>query len=109
MVMEEPYSTTKHFNEHHTRLLAQEMKARRRAGVQNYRSVKYMSLQPGDRVIVRAPDLASKEGNKLVPSWLGTYFMDREHSRVSYILRSEIGDVSARCIRTISDESRSRS
>ena len=46
--------------------------------------------------MVWAPDLVSKEGNKKVPSWLGPYIVERELSKVSYSLPSEIGKISAR-------------
>lgn len=50
--IEGPQSTSKHLKELHTRLMAQEMKALRRAAVQYDRRVTDISSQPGDRVMV---------------------------------------------------------
>lgn len=86
-MMEEPYNTPRHLNELHAKLLAQIMKARRRAAIQYDRNVTNMGLQPGERVMVWAPDLVRKEGNKVVPPCSAPYVVDRELSRVRYILR----------------------
>ena len=95
-VMEEPYSPPRHLKEHHNRLLKCGMEARRKAAMHYDRNVRGMRLRTGDRVIVWAPDLVSTEGNKVVPSWLGPYFVHQVLSDVSYSLRSDIGEVTAR-------------
>ena len=65
-VIGEPYSTPKHLQELHARLLTQGMRARRQASNQYNRTVREMKLGIGDRVLVWAPDLVSKEGNKVI-------------------------------------------
>ena len=95
-VMGEPYSMPRHLKELHSRLIRCGMEARRKAAKHYDRNVRGMRLRIGDRVMVWAPDLVSKEGNKVVPSWLGPYVVDQILSDVSYSLRSEIGEVTAR-------------
>ena len=95
-VMGEPYSTPKYLKELHAKLLTQGMRARRQASDQYNRTVKELNQSAGDRVLVWAPDLVSKEGSKVVPPWLGPYVVERELSGASYSLRSELSNVTAR-------------
>ena len=105
-VMGEPYSTSKHLKELHTRLLTQVMRARRQASSQYNRTVREMKLGIGDRVLVRAPDMVSKEGNTFISPWLGPHVLEEQLSGVSHSLRSEINGETTRvhpnCIRRIS-------
>lgn len=95
-MVKKPSTTSRHLTELLSKPLSYGMKARRSAAVQYDRSVRDLSLQTGDLVMEWAPDLVSKEGNKVVPSWLGLYVVERKLSRASYSLRLGIRDASAR-------------
>ena len=92
----EPYELSSHLRDLHDRLLSRGVRARELAADEYDKDVKDLGFVVGDRVLVWSPELASREGNKIIRPWLGPYRVDEVLSPVSFMLKSELGGKIAR-------------
>ena len=86
----------KELAEIHRQLIGKGTKARDKAEKYYNRAVKEEKYEEGDRVLVYSPPADLKKGRKLSAPWIGPYKIQKKLSDISYILKSEVEDKTAR-------------
>eukprot|EP00171_Calliarthron_tuberculosum_P023167 IDg23167t1 len=80
----------------HSQLIGQGMKSRDRAEKSYNKTIKEVAYQEGQRVLVYNPQADLEKGRKLSSPWIGPYRIEKKLSDISCILKSEVGNKTAR-------------